>query len=144
MSSGRRGGTAKDNRTRGRLIAASGEANEAGKGQQAQENDAENRDKAGAHKGAKKALRQAVKAEVKKQSREIARKLVHKAADGDIKGAAMVLSLMGKEKADNERARHAKSGPSWAELLASEPEWDESLDGEAEQKAGQGGESAIR
>ena len=136
MSRGSLEGTAKKDRTHGKLIAAPRGTNAAGNSKTARETTGENGAEAGSHKGAKKALRQAVKAEVKKQSREIARKLVHKAVDGDIKGAAMVLSLMDKERADNERKRHERSGPSWAELLASEPEWDESLNGDPEEKAG--------
>lgn len=81
------------------------------------------------HKGAKKALRQAVKAQIKIKSSEIARKLVDKAAEGDMQGTAIMLSLMDKTQAgSDQKKRKKRSEPSWAELLASEPEWDESIE----------------
>jgi len=91
--------------------------------------------KATSSKGAKKTLRDAVKAEVRKKSADLARKLVDQAADGDLKGAEIVLSLMENAKQENNAKKKKRGGPSWAELLASEPEWDESMEGRQEQKA---------
>ena len=81
------------------------------------------------YKGARKKLRHAVKAVVKVKSQEIARKLVSKVEAGDMRGTEMVLSLMDKKKQDTDgKKKKKRSGPSWAELLASEPEWDESME----------------
>ena len=81
------------------------------------------------HKGARKVLRQAVKAVVKEKSAAIAQKLVSKVQEGDMRGTEMVLSLIEKKKQDKDAKKKKKrSGPSWAELLASEPEWDESME----------------
>ena len=81
------------------------------------------------YKGARKKLRHAVKAVVKVKSQEIARKLVSKVEAGDMRGTEMVLSLMDKKKHDTDgKKKKKRSGPSWAELLASEPEWDESME----------------
>ncbi len=82
-----------------------------------------------APKSAKKTLRDAVKAEVKKKSADIARQLVEKAAEGDMRGTAVVLSLIEKAKQENAAKRKKRSGPSWAELLASEPEWEDGAEG---------------
>jgi len=80
------------------------------------------------YKGAKKALRHALKAKVKAERVKIAEKLVEKVTQGDMKGTEIVLSLMEKAKSENEKKKKKRSGPSWAELLASEPEWDESTE----------------
>jgi hypothetical protein len=82
------------------------------------------------YKGARKKLRHAVKAVVKVNSASIAEKLVSKAQEGDIRGTEMMLSLIEKKKQgkDAEKKRKKRTGPSWAELLASEPEWDESME----------------
>jgi hypothetical protein len=81
------------------------------------------------YKGARKKLRHAVKAVVKVKSQEIARKLVSKVEAGDMRGTEMVLSLMDKKKQNTDgKKKKKRSGPSWAELLASEPEWDESME----------------
>jgi hypothetical protein len=91
----------------------------------------------GDHKGARKVLRHAVKAAVKVKSEAIAQKLVNKAEEGDLHGTEMVLSLMEKKKQDKDAKKKKKrSGPSWAELLASEPEWDESMEENRDQGAG--------
>jgi hypothetical protein len=83
----------------------------------------------GDYKGARKKLRHAVKAVVKVKSQEIARKLVSKVEAGDMRGTEMVLSLMDKKKQNTDgKKKKKRSGPSWAELLASEPEWDESME----------------
>lgn len=78
-----------------------------------------------APKSAKKTLRDAVKAEVKKKSADIARHLVEKAVEGDMRGTAVVLSLIERAKQENAASKKKRSGPSWAELLASEPEWED-------------------
>ncbi len=80
------------------------------------------------YRGAKKALRRAVKKVVKAKCDAIAQTLVEKTEGGDMRSAALVITLMDKKKdgGDDE----ASDGPSAAELLASEPEWDE----EAEKK----------
>ena len=83
----------------------------------------------GDYKGARKVLRHAVKAVVKVKSEAIAKKLVSKAEAGDPRGTEMILSLIEKKKQDKDAKKKKKrSGPSWAELLASEPEWDESME----------------
>ena len=83
----------------------------------------------GDYKGARKKLRHAVKAVVKNKSAAIAKKLVSKVQEGDMKGTEMVLSLIERKKQDKDAKKKKKrSGPSWAELLASEPEWDESME----------------
>ena len=83
----------------------------------------------GEHKGATKALRHALKAKVKTQSEQIAQMLVTKVKEGDMKGTEMVLSLIEKKKEGTDgKKKKKRSGPSWAELLASEPEWDESME----------------
>ncbi|MGA3132545.1 MAG: hypothetical protein ABSD59_17210 [Terracidiphilus sp.] len=92
----------------------------------------------GDHKGARKVLRQAVKAAVKVKSAAIAEKLVSKVEQGDMRGTEMVLSLIEKKKQGKvEKKKKKRSGPSWAELLASEPEWDESTEKDG-QEAGTG------
>ncbi len=89
------------------------------------------------YKGARKKLRHAVKAAVKAKSAELAQRLVKKAEEGDMRGAEMMLSLIEKKKQDKDARKKKRSGPSWAELLASEPEWDENAEsGGQEQKAG--------
>jgi hypothetical protein len=80
------------------------------------------------HKGARKLLRHAVKAVVKVKSAEIAQKLVSKAEEGDMRGAEMMLSLIEKKKKQGKEPKKKRSGPSLAELLASEPEWDENAE----------------
>jgi fructose-specific phosphotransferase system component IIB len=80
------------------------------------------------YKGAKKALRHALKAKVKAERVKIAEKLVEKVTQGDMKGTEIVLTLMEKAKEENAQKKKKRSGPSWAELLASEPEWDESME----------------
>ena len=41
----------------------------------------------------------------------------------------MMLSLIEKKKEEKDgKKKKKRSGPSWAELLASEPEWDESME----------------
>jgi hypothetical protein len=81
------------------------------------------------YKGARKKLRHAVKAVVKVKSSEIARKLVSKVEAGDMRGTEMVLSLIDKKKQGTDgKKKKKRSGPRWAELLASEPEWDESME----------------
>ncbi len=89
-------------------------------------------------RSAKKALRDAVKAEVKKKSADIARQLVEKAAEGDMRGTAVVLSLIEKAKQENAATRKMRSGPSWAELLASEPEWEDSAETGGAKSEGRG------
>ena len=89
------------------------------------------------YKGARKKLRHAVKAAVKAKSAELAQRLVKKAEEGDMRGAEMMLSLIEKKKPGKDGKTKKRSGPSWAELLASEPEWDETAEsGGQEQKAG--------
>jgi hypothetical protein len=88
------------------------------------------------YKGARKKLRHAVKAVVKAKSEAIAKKLVTKAQEGDMHGTEMMLSLIEKKKQDKDTKKKKKrSGPNWAELLASEPEWDESMEDGRDQKA---------
>jgi hypothetical protein len=82
----------------------------------------------GEHKGATKALRHALKAKVKAESEQIAQTLVTKVKEGDMKGTEMVPSLIEKKKEGTDGKKKKRSGPSWAELLASEPEWDESME----------------
>jgi len=83
---------------------------------------------AGPYKGAEKTLREAVKARVRKESSEIARTLVEHVKKGDMHGAEVVLSLLHKAKEEDDAKKKKRSGPNWAELLASEPEWDESME----------------
>lgn len=74
--------------------------------------------------GAKKALRRALKAEMNKKSPEIARTLVKRTIDGDMRSTEMLMSLVVPKKDEDRKAKKKKrSGPSLAELLASEPEW---------------------
>jgi hypothetical protein len=87
------------------------------------------------YKGARKKLRHAVKAVVKNKSGAIAETLVGKAENGDIRGTEMVLSLIEKKKQGKDAKKKKRSGPSWAELLASEPEWDESMEDDGEKPA---------
>ncbi len=91
------------------------------------------------YKGARKKLRHAVKAVVKVKSEVIAKKLVNKAEKGDIRGTEMMLSLIEKKQGKNPKKKKKRSGPSWAELLASEPEWDESMESDSEEPAEDGG-----
>ena len=88
------------------------------------------------YKGARKKLRHAVKAAVKAKSAELAQKLVSKAEEGDMRGAEMMLSLIEKKKPAKDGKTKKRSGPSWAELLASEPEWDESAEEGVDRKVG--------
>jgi len=88
------------------------------------------------YKGARKKLRHAVKAVVKNKSGAIAETLVSKAEKGDMRGTEMMLSLIEKKKQGKDAKKKKKrSGPSWAELLASEPEWDESMEDDGEEPA---------
>jgi hypothetical protein len=81
------------------------------------------------YKGARKKLRHAVKAVVKANSGRIAEQLVTKAQQGDMRGTEMMLSLIDKKKQSTDgKKKKKRSGPNWAELLASEPEWDESME----------------
>jgi hypothetical protein len=80
------------------------------------------------YRGATKALRHALKAKVKAESVKIAATLVEKVTQGDMNGTKIVLTLMEKDKEENAKKKKKRSGPSWAELLASEPEWDESME----------------
>jgi len=76
------------------------------------------------HKGAKKSLRRAVKAEVRKDRKRIARALVDRSLKGNMRGTEVLLSLMEHCNKEGEDGRKKRSGPTLAELLASEPEWE--------------------
>ena len=76
----------------------------------------------------RKELREALKLEVEKESSRIAASLVHQVKNGDLRGAEVVLSLLQKAKEEDAEIKVIQSGPSWAELLASEPEWDENME----------------
>jgi hypothetical protein len=74
--------------------------------------------------GAKKALRRALKAEMNKKSPEIAEALVKRTIEGDVRSTEMLMSLVvPKSNQDGKTKKKKRSGPSLAELLASEPEW---------------------
>ena len=75
------------------------------------------------HKGAKKALSHAVKKVVKKSKEQIADSLVTNAVKGDMRCAAMVLSLMEKKK-DGEDDDDW-DGPSLADILVPGQLWRE-------------------
>jgi len=84
------------------------------------------------HQGPKKRLRKAVKQAVNKHGDEIADSLVDRTMDGDMRCAAVMMSLMEKKKAsENDKPW---DGPSVAEMLASEPEWDEEMENEKRQE----------
>ncbi|MGB7263963.1 MAG: hypothetical protein WBC92_00520 [Terracidiphilus sp.] len=83
------------------------------------------------HADAKKALRVAVKKAVKERSKKLAQSLVGRTENGDMRGAAMMLSLMEKQK-DCKEENKEWDGPTVAELLESEPEWDESMEDNSE------------
>ena len=88
-------------------------------------------------KGAKKALRLEVRVKVKENCKEFAKQLVDHASNGDMRSAAMAISLMDKKKKNGED--HDWDGPSIAELLAAEPPWEEDKEqgsGNKEQKTG--------
>lgn len=84
------------------------------------------------NQGAKKALRKAVKRAVRERSKQIADSLVDHTVEGDIRSAEMVITLMEDKKKEGEDDK-PWTGPSVAEMLASEPEWDEEM--EAKEKA---------
>ncbi len=79
-------------------------------------------------KGARKALRRAVKKAVKARSDGIAFSLLDRTAHGDMRGAAMMISLMEPKNKDGSDEKNDWHGPSVAELLESEPPWDGSLE----------------
>lgn len=85
-----------------------------------------------ARRGAKKVLRNAVQAAVLKNPGKLAEALVDKAKGGDMRGAEMVLSLMGLKKKEAKDAKKnapaTRSGPNADDLPPSEPEWDEEMD----------------
>jgi hypothetical protein len=83
------------------------------------------------YKGATKKLRHWVEKEVKEQSHDLARNLVETAKSGDVRCAAMVLSIMEKKK----KGGSGDDGdePSLAEQLMAGPTWEEVL--EARRKA---------
>ncbi len=83
-------------------------------------------------KGARKALHKAVTVAVKARSAEIALSLLDRTAKGDMRGAAMMISLMEPMKKDGEEGKSEGSGPSLAELLESEPPWNESMEKRSE------------
>jgi hypothetical protein len=91
------------------------------------------------HKGAKKALRQAVRAEVKKRKEKIAEALVNRIGDGDMRGAAMVLSLMEHGNKEGEDGKKRHGGLKLIDLLESDTEWEGE---EAEAPAGAGTEKS--
>jgi hypothetical protein len=95
------------------------------------------------YKGARKKLRHAVKAVVKNKSGVIAKTLVGKAEKGDTRGTEMMLLLIEKKKQGKDVKKKKRSGPSWAELLASEPEWDESMEDDGE-KPTEDGRTGMR
>ena len=106
-----------------------GAATATGKAAQGIEGSQNEAEETAEHKGAKKALRKALKAKVKAERTLIAEALVNKVKEGDMKGTEMVLSLIVKKKEEKDgKKKKMRSGPSWAELLASEPEWDESME----------------
>jgi hypothetical protein len=91
-------------------------------------------DKKEDHKGAKKALRHAVKAKVKEQRTNIAEKLVAKVVnEGDLKGTAMVLTIMEKTRKDGENGGKKQKGANWAQLLVLEQECEDAKRKEAEE-----------
>jgi hypothetical protein len=92
------------------------------------------------YKGARKELRRAVKAIVKANTSTIAEGLAGKAEDVDMRRARMLLTLIEKKKDGKDAKKKKKrSGPSWAQLLASEPPWveEEEADPEASQQVGE-------
>ncbi|MFZ0339206.1 MAG: hypothetical protein WAL45_14320 [Terracidiphilus sp.] len=95
------------------------------------------------YKGARKKLRDAVKAVVKNKSVAIAETLVRKVEKGDMRGTEVVLSLIEKKKQGKDAQKKVRSGPSWAELLASEPEWDESMEDDKKPAEVGGGDKGL-
>jgi hypothetical protein len=75
--------------------------------------------------GAKNALRKALKDELNQEgARKIAKALVKRTIEGDMQSTEMLMSLVVPKKDEDGKAKKKKrSGPSLAELLASEPEW---------------------
>ena len=82
-----------------------------------------------ARKGAGNSLRKAVKKFVKEHNVKIAESLTARTEAGDMRGAAVMISLMERKKAA-ENGRKWR-GPSVAELLATGPEWNENMDEES-------------
>jgi len=113
-------------------------ANESGKAGRATKQEAgrsaENSEIAGADKAQKKELRKALKNAVRVQSKEIAESLITSAMNGDMRGAQVLIKAVAPER-KTRAAKKKWSGPSAAELLASEPEWEGD---EAEGAAGMG------
>jgi hypothetical protein len=72
-------------------------------------------------------LRDSINAMVSKQSDRIAQALIDKTVKGNMTGARILVELSGADKVPPEKKKK-RSGPSWAELLASEPEWDPSME----------------
>ena len=85
-----------------------------------------NRHKTPAGRGGAR-LRDSINAMVSKQSDRIAQALIDKTVKGNMTGARILVELSGADKAPPEKKKK-RSGPSWAELLASEPEWDPSME----------------
>ena len=76
--------------------------------------------------GAKKALRKAIKDEMNREgAKKIAEALVKRTVEGDMHSSEMLMTLVEGKKDEDKTAKKKKkrSGPSLAELLASEPEW---------------------
>jgi hypothetical protein len=72
-------------------------------------------------------LRDSVNQLVDEQSYAVAKALVKNAVKGNVGVARLVVGMTGADKPPAP-AKKKRSGPSWAELLASEPEWDPSME----------------
>ncbi len=96
-------------------------------GNQKEKKPAENLKKEQYH-GAKKVLRHWVKKEVKHDAPEIAHQLVKETKDGDVRSAAIVLSLMDKKTKIRDGEGDGFDGPSLADQLMEGPTWQEVLD----------------
>lgn len=75
--------------------------------------------------GAKRALREALKDELSdKGAKNIVAALVKRTIEGDVRSSEMLMTLMVRKKDEDKAGEKKKrSGPSLADLLASEPEW---------------------
>jgi hypothetical protein len=72
---------------------------------------------------AAKKLRSAVDSEVSKSSKKIAKAMVEQAVKGNMSGARLLIELSGAKNPPEEEKKKC-SGPTQAELLASEPQWE--------------------
>ena len=88
-----------------------------------------------AAKGARRALRHAVKKVVKMKCGSLALKLMEETEMGNMRSAAMMISLMEKKQEGDGEKRHG--GLTAADLLGSEQEWDGET-AEAGEKQGTG------